>query len=94
MSNMHVSAEAKSVRDIFSKFFDIPAYQRDYVWKDDNIEAFFNDILESYKDNASKDYFMGSLLLARKEDSTSFSIIDGQQRLTTSYIFLKLLVDF
>ena len=37
---------------------------------------------------------MGSLLLARKEDSTSFSIIDGQQRLTTSYIFLKLLVDF
>lgn len=94
MSNMHVSAEAKSVRDIFSKFFDIPAYQRDYVWKDDNIEAFFNDILESYKDNASKDYFMGSLLWARKEDSTSFSIIDGQQRLTTSYIFLKLLVDF
>lgn len=95
MPTMQVSAEAKSISEIFSKFFSIPAYQRDYVWKEENIEAFFNDILESFNSNANKDYFMGSLLLARHpENSASYFVIDGQQRLTTSYILLKLFLDF
>ncbi|WP_428043232.1 DUF262 domain-containing protein [Candidatus Avelusimicrobium fimicolum] len=95
MPTMQVSAEAKSISEIFSKFFSIPAYQRDYVWREENIEAFFNDILESFNSNANKDYFMGNLLLARHpENSASYFVIDGQQRLTTSYILLKLFLDF
>lgn len=95
MPTMQVSAEAKSISEIFSKFFSIPAYQRDYVWREENIEAFFNDILESFNSNANKDYFMGNLLLARHpENSASCFVIDGQQRLTTSYILLKLFLDF
>jgi uncharacterized protein with ParB-like and HNH nuclease domain len=67
------------------KKVNIPNYQREYVWGENEWEDFYNDILNIIKLDF-KPHFMGTLLL--KEKDTYFEIIDGQQRLVTLNIFL------
>ncbi|MCR5131524.1 MAG: DUF262 domain-containing HNH endonuclease family protein [Prevotella sp.] len=75
--------------------FEIPYYQRAYVWGEDNWKRFLEDM-----ENISlveKPYFIGSLILKQKETETGSTysdvrvVIDGQQRLTTITIFFKVL---
>lgn len=73
-------------------FFNIPAFQRDYVWNESNVEAYFNDIYESFDDNKSE-YYLGNIVLAKEEDGL-WAIVDGQQRMTTTSIFVKALLSF
>ena len=73
-------------------FFTIPAFQRDYVWNDKNVEAYFNDIYESFDDNKSE-YYLGNIVLAKEQDSR-WAIVDGQQRLTTTSLFIKSFMSF
>jgi uncharacterized protein with ParB-like and HNH nuclease domain len=74
-------------------FFSIPAFQRDYVWKDSNVEDFFNDIFDSYIENKGE-YYLGNIVLAKGDDSSQWAIVDGQQRMTTTSIFVKALINF
>jgi uncharacterized protein with ParB-like and HNH nuclease domain len=55
------------------------------VWGGNEWEDLFNDVLNIIKLDF-KPHFLGTLLL--KKDSTSFEIIDGQQRLITLSLFL------
>lgn len=73
-------------------FFTIPAFQRDYVWDDKNVEAYFNDIYESFDDGKSE-YYLGNIVLAKEQDSR-WAIVDGQQRLTTTSLFIKSFMSF
>ena len=75
--------------------FEIPYYQRAYVWEEENWKRFLEDM-----ENISlveKPYFIGSLILKQKETETGSRygdvrvVIDGQQRLTTITIFFKVL---
>ena len=75
--------------------FEIPYYQRAYVWEEENWKRFLEDM-----ENISlveKPYFIGSLILKQKETETGSKygdvrvVIDGQQRLTTITIFFKVL---
>lgn len=66
------------------RLINIPAYQRPYRWKTDNIIRLFED----YDENNSE-YFLGSAVAVEKrknDGSMEFDIIDGQQRLTTLYL--------
>lgn len=82
-----LQAYKKNYKQFIDKYqkIQIPNYQRDYVWSENEWEDFFNDILNIVKLDF-KPHFMGTLLL--KENSTNFEIIDGQQRLITLNIFL------
>ena len=75
--------------------YSIPVYQRNYEWSAEQCEKLFNDILQAHKLNQF--HFTGSVvysLLCRGENKIdSYVIIDGQQRLTTIYIFIKALID-
>ena len=62
------------------KIYQVPQFQRDYSWEQDNWEDLWNDVLNVYSNDES--HYMGSIVLLRKED-TIFQIIDGQQRFTT-----------
>ena len=73
-------------------FFTIPAFQRDYVWDDKNVEAYFNDIYESF-DDGKNEYYLGNIVLAKEEDGR-WAIVDGQQRLTTTSLFIKSFMSF
>ncbi|GAA7524773.1 DUF262 domain-containing HNH endonuclease family protein [Helicobacter pylori] len=73
--------------------FEIPSYQRGYVWQDRQLEDFWND-LEHVSKLGDKFHYMHSLTLRELEnefESSAFEIIDGQQRLATSLILLGLL---
>jgi hypothetical protein len=76
--------------------FVIPTYQRKYSWTDTERKALWQDIEESIKDNMN--HFVG--ILSFKENKaqglstdTLYEIIDGQQRITTLFILLYVLIE-
>lgn len=78
----------KTVADIFNnKCFSIPKYQRDYAWETKNIDDLWEDLLEAK--NASNDsmgHFLGTIVVAKDQNSDVYHIIDGQQRGTTIFM--------
>lgn len=73
--------------------FEIPSYQRGYAWQERQLKDFWND-LEHVSKLGNKFHYMHSLTLRELEnefESSTFEIIDGQQRLATSLILLGLL---
>lgn len=92
---MAFKTEDKRVSGLLTKrVYIIPRNQRRYVWSTDNWKDIMED-LEFTIVNPSRSHFMGSIVLEKvnsidKGDGVEvFSIIDGQQRITT---FLLLLV--
>lgn len=79
------SKTAESIKSLFqtSENIRIPAYQRAYSWEDKQCSQFLDDLLEQ----KGKRYYLGQFLF-EKDGSTLF-IIDGQQRLTTTILFLS-----
>ncbi|MCR5794002.1 MAG: DUF262 domain-containing HNH endonuclease family protein [Solobacterium sp.] len=71
--------------------FVIPVYQRSYTWSPDKETArFMNDVENLLKDRRSS-HFLGIIIYMESQISTMFrqlQIVDGQQRVTTSFIFL------
>lgn len=77
------------IEDIFNnKVFSIPNYQRDYAWKDKNLEDLWDDLLESEQaTNDQMSHFLGTIVVApNKNDKNIYDIIDGQQRSTTLFM--------
>ena len=83
--------------------FFIPPYQRNYEWEEEQCKVFFNDIVATYKlrsQNVNAKHFVGSITyFETKSRNTTFDrrkelvLIDGQQRITTTMIFLSALRD-
>lgn len=78
---------AESIRQLFknSVAIRIPAYQRAYSWENKQCSQFLDDL----KEQKGKKYYLGQFLFER-EGGVLF-IIDGQQRLTTTVLFLSAL---
>lgn len=87
---MAFEAKDYPISDILTKsVFDIPRNQRRYVWKRDNWYDLFEDIVFSITQH--KPHFVGSIVLDEdhKENGlTYYTIIDGQQRITTITLLL------
>jgi uncharacterized protein with ParB-like and HNH nuclease domain len=71
--------------------FVIPVYQRNYTWNPEaETKRFMNDMGDLLS-GATKNHFLGILIYMESDISHMFKqiqIVDGQQRLTTSFIFL------
>lgn len=92
-----LNAEQKSIESIFANryLYNIPAYQRAYSWGISECERLFEDLENAFINEQENGYFLGSLILGSPYDkSNEFEIIDGQQRLTTLTIFLRVLTEF
>lgn len=61
----------------------IPDYQRDFVWKKEEGEEFFEDVNSSSKDDP---LLLGTFIF--RKGSGEIEIVDGQQRITTILTFL------
>ncbi|MCR4615341.1 MAG: DUF262 domain-containing protein [Clostridiales bacterium] len=83
--------EPKIIKELQNLKFFIPAYQRGYRWTTQEVGDLLDDINEfNIGDSASpKSYCLQPLIVKKREDG-SFEVVDGQQRLTTIYIFLKI----
>jgi uncharacterized protein with ParB-like and HNH nuclease domain len=70
----------------------IPVFQRNYRWEMPQWDKFWNSLLEIQSPEKRGNHFMGFLVfvpgLAQPGQHTTFHLIDGQQRLTTSSILL------
>ena len=63
------------------KRFVIPVYQRNYNWKNEQCKQLFDDLVALHY-NHKNSHFFGSVVSVN-ENSKEYTIIDGQQRLTT-----------
>lgn len=99
-----MKTESHSINDVLAKnatSFFIPPFQRAYAWGKPEIERYFSDIsriIESHLDPKQQDkleHFFGTVVI--KEEKAGFAnksvVVDGQQRLTTTLIFLIALRD-
>ncbi len=99
-----MKTESHSINDVLAKnatSFFIPPFQRSYAWGKPEIERYFSDvarIIDSELNKKQKDkreHFFGTLVI--KDEKAGFAnksvIVDGQQRLTTTLIFLIALRD-
>ncbi len=97
MSNGKIEASKAEFKEIFSEkfWFLIPEYQRSYVWESDNILELIEDLSYAFENKPDNDYFLGSLVLKRVENSEfpEYEVLDGQQRLTTFFIMMAVLRD-
>ena len=89
----------KSVFDTSTRFV-IPIYQRPYSWGEKEIKPFISDLMNNYlgkdrKGENSEPMFIGTMQLSEKKyidkHESEQEVIDGQQRLTTLSILLKVL---
>lgn len=87
---MAFEAKDYAISDILNKsVFDIPRNQRRYVWKKPHWQDLYEDIVFSITE--TKPHFVGSIVLegeGKKNGLSYYTIIDGQQRLTTITIVL------
>ena len=73
-------------------YYDIPFFQRAYVWNEDNWSELFGNLTDK-----NQNHFLGSIILKNElaiaGSVARFSVIDGQQRLTTLSILLRACYD-
>ena len=64
----------------------VPPNQRDYSWTEQHVKTLFYDFARSISDN-EENYFVGTVVGVEKK-ANQLEIVDGQQRLSTTVIFL------
>ncbi|KKI55831.1 uncharacterized protein with ParB-like and HNH nuclease domain [Staphylococcus pasteuri] len=90
---MDLKPDKKIVSEMFpieiDVTYNIPIYQRNYSWRDENIEALVKDI-----EKEDSGYYLGNIIVTERKDKPNFyDIIDGQQRITTILLILLAIYD-
>lgn len=98
--------EIKSVGDLLGMKFLIPSYQRGYRWTEKQVKDLLNDVNEfeprKIPDSDEETWYCLQPLVVKRIDKNDsrlpkdnktnwYEVIDGQQRLTTIFIILKLI---
>jgi uncharacterized protein with ParB-like and HNH nuclease domain len=69
--------------------FRIPLYQREYAWGEDEVIQLLEDLKLFKEKRNQENYFLGNIVVS--ENDGYLDVIDGQQRLTTLFLILKIL---
>lgn len=99
-----MKTESHSINDVLAKnatSFFIPPFQRAYAWGKPEISRYFEDVMRiihselDVNQHDKLEHFFGTVVI--KEEKSGFAnksvVVDGQQRLTTTLIFLIALRD-
>lgn len=98
----NIDAKSRSLKDIlFEKHYKVGYFQREYKWHRSHVEDLIIDLERSFNSNWEENhtqkevanyskYYMGPIVIF--EDKSEFSIVDGQQRLT-SFILLMIFLN-
>lgn len=83
-----------SIGNLLKHFFTVPDYQREFVWKQEQVLSLLDDVEDAWLSKTdTSDYFIGSMVVCPGDDAR-LQLIDGQQRMTTIYVILCALRDF
>lgn len=102
----YFEAHEHNLHEIFysTKKFIVPDYQRKYAWTIDQLDQFWDDFIKTYEScynvntyvlkssNSHAPHFFGGVVLTVLGDNI-YEIIDGQQRITTTCIFMKVIIE-
>ena len=90
-----ITANPETIREVFSKRYVIPDFQRPYSWDNEPCEKLWDDIIDFYSQKETKEdkYFLGNIVInpASETYRDAWEVVDGQQRLTTLLLFIKAL---
>jgi Protein of unknown function DUF262/Protein of unknown function (DUF1524) len=71
--------------------FTVPYFQRPYKWKPQRLQKLEEDLL-TLVDGVADNHFLGAIIVhghpGNPADPTMYEVIDGQQRVTTAYLYL------
>ena len=76
------------IEDLKGLKFNVPSYQRGYRWTEHEVTTLLEDLYTHSKQNRDYKYCLQPLIVKKVSDNT-YDVVDGQQRLTTIFIFLK-----
>ena len=80
----------QTLRSILSKELTVPNHQRDYAWSSEEAGDLVSDLDYFMKNRCNEDnYLFGQFIFF--DDKKTTMIIDGQQRLVTSIIFISII---
>lgn len=87
----------KTLVSVFDKsVFNIPKYQRAYSWEESNWRELWEDIKNNILEK-DKEHFLGAVIYYHSDLTNSkfthYEIIDGQQRITTLTILMRVLYE-
>lgn len=88
---MKIASRLYSLAEIVAEsphwHFNIPIYQRLYVWGEDQVLTLLNDLANAYERGEDL-FFLGGTLLVEQDGDCGryFDLIDGQQRFTTLWM--------
>ncbi len=77
----------------------LPIFQREYAWEEEEWGTLLDDVIETYHESqkAQHEHFLGSLVVIEEDGKKtlfqSYTLVDGQQRLTSVSILLCALRD-
>lgn len=91
-----IKGEAFYLSKVFSSDFQysIPDYQRPYSWEEEHIKQLFDDLYEFYQRKIDESYFLGSIVVIKKDHQPEADVVDGQQRLTSLTILIAALTHY
>ncbi|MCX4176797.1 MULTISPECIES: DUF262 domain-containing protein [Paraburkholderia] len=82
----------KTIENFFTgKTLVIPSYQRDYAWRERNVDDLFDDVEEALEVGGG--HYLGTFILSQQDRNAPVHVVDGQQRLTTLTMLLDALID-
>lgn len=90
--------EKRSLQDVLSdRMFNVPEYQRLFSWGEtqhrqlwSDVQTFIDADLEAGGETMS-DVFFSSMYFAVDAETTEYEVIDGQQRLTSIHLLLRVI---
>lgn len=80
---------AVTVGELLGQNLRIPHYQRPYSWRPETALQLLSDIRDSHRANTQSVYVLGSVILHAHD--RELDVVDGQQRLLTLTLLLRLL---
>lgn len=101
MTSYTLDTGKKYIKDIFASdcFYNIPEYQRPYVWGEDEVIVLLDDLTKAMERDKKKEYFLGCMIWNTKKvkngeiDYVCQDILDGQQRFITLYLMQAVIRD-
>jgi uncharacterized protein with ParB-like and HNH nuclease domain len=94
---MDISSGPKNLGELFTGnvLVSVPSFQRNFVWKADQLKQFLDDLFYSAENDDS--HFFGPIVIydATKNSNgpKNLELVDGQQRITTSVMVISILRD-
>lgn len=81
---------ALTIKELFEKNLKIPRYQRPYLWQKEQVIDLIEDL--SFALSTKKDkYLIGNMIFHQEDSKEEINIVDGQQRITTLALILKVI---